>query len=203
MRHLISDRVADLGVIHASDVELVSIRRPRSSTLLDTGRAILAARMDVDVCWTQSSTTVDPAIEVLSATVGPARASVLAEEIEAAVSALEDVLGCASVEVRMHTLRRPMCPLFHVDQVRCRLLITLIGPGTEWIANEQTVPGGSSGDAGSTLQAQTGTLNAGFWSLLKGGAWDTQFDGVLHRSPPGLYERLLLVLDPQPPLLRS
>ena len=29
-----------------------------------------------------------------------------------------------------------MCPLFHVDNIRCRMLITLCGDGTQWISNQ-------------------------------------------------------------------
>ena len=36
----------------------------------------------------------------------------------------------------------------------------------------------------------------GNWSLLKGGAWDDRFDGVVHRSPHEAGERLLLSFDP-------
>lgn len=40
-------------------------------------------------------------------------------------------------EVELITLRKPMCPRFHQDQVPCRLLITLAGPATEWIPSAQ------------------------------------------------------------------
>jgi hypothetical protein len=61
----------------------------------------------------------------------------LREEIDEAVALLTDLLDCSNVGVRVATLDGPMCPKFHTDMVPCRLLITLEGPGTEWIAHDE------------------------------------------------------------------
>ena len=45
-------------------------------------------------------------------------------------------VDCKKIGVRIATLRSPMCPLFHVDNIRCRMLITLCGDGTQWISNQ-------------------------------------------------------------------
>ena len=39
-------------------------------------------------------------------------------------------------------------------------------------------------------------FKAGEWSLLKGGTWQSQFNGVVHRSPNINEDRLMLSLDP-------
>ena len=39
-------------------------------------------------------------------------------------------------------------------------------------------------------------LKVGHWSLLKGGSWINNFNGVVHRSPDTSDTRLLLSLDP-------
>ena len=39
-------------------------------------------------------------------------------------------------------------------------------------------------------------LATGHWSLLKGGAWNDNFNGVVHRSPHDEKDRLILSLDP-------
>ena len=36
----------------------------------------------------------------------------------------------------------------------------------------------------------------GHWSLLKGGAWNDKFNGVVHRSPHDEKDRLILSIDP-------
>ena len=39
-------------------------------------------------------------------------------------------------------------------------------------------------------------FRTGEWSLLKGGSWQENFNGVVHRSPHNNEERLLLSIDP-------
>ena len=39
-------------------------------------------------------------------------------------------------------------------------------------------------------------LATGYWSLLKGGAWNNNFNGVVHRSPHDEKDRLILSIDP-------
>ena len=39
-------------------------------------------------------------------------------------------------------------------------------------------------------------FKVGHWSLLKGGSWNDNFNGVVHRSPDTSDTRLLLSLDP-------
>ena len=39
-------------------------------------------------------------------------------------------------------------------------------------------------------------FKTGEWSLLKGGSWQENFNGVVHRSPHNNEERLLLSIDP-------
>ena len=113
---------------------------------------------------------------------------------------LGELLGCKEVGVRLATLRSPMCPLFHIDQIPCRLLITLCGEGTEWISNEdvdwdiffdtsnKNVPIKHSGEINK--------IKAGQWSLLKGAIWNNNYQGLVHRSPHEEQPRLLLSLDP-------
>ena len=112
--------------------------------------------------------------------------SMLADQVNEGCDVLAALLGCATVGVRLATLRSPMCPSFHVDKIPCRLLITLSGKGTEWIPNsdvdwpvftdpaDQSIPLRS----GATVQQ----LPVGHWSLLKGGAWNGAYHGVVHRS---------------------
>ena len=124
----------------------------------------------------------------------------LLDEINGARELLGELIECEQIGVRLQTLSSPMCPRFHVDNVPCRMLITLCGAGTEWISNNDvdwevltdldTVAPPLKPDG--SIQ----NLNSGYWSLLKGGAWSEEFGGVVHRSPHGEGDRLLLSLDP-------
>ena len=113
---------------------------------------------------------------------------------------LSDLLGCNKVSVRLASLRSPMCPLFHVDNIACRLLITLCGKGTEWIPNDSVDWKILSDRKNNSLPVKDESaimeFKVGHWSLLKGGAWSNNFNGVVHRSPDTSDARLLLSLDP-------
>ncbi|MDQ3231597.1 MAG: DUF1826 domain-containing protein [Pseudobdellovibrionaceae bacterium] len=88
------------------------------------------------------------------------------------------------------TLARPvdqMCPIFHVDKVSLRLIVTLQGPGTEWLANEDVdrkrLRKGSNHKVvreGALIQ-QLRTFQVG---LMKGDEYPGNFGrGLVHRSP--------------------
>jgi hypothetical protein len=80
------------------------------------------------------------------------------------------------------------------------MLTTLCGSGTEWIAandvdrrlfakrNDEQPP--------VSQGATTSIFPSGHWSLLKGGTWDEDFFGVVHRSPRQTDPRLFLSIDP-------
>ena len=200
MHCLLSDRTADFAAIYDEDVELVSVARPASSPLEALAEHLFASRQDMQTQWEQAAGDADMPMAALSRCIDADGIGALSDEIARAGDMLSALVGCERVGVRVTTLRRPMCPRFHVDQVPCRMLATIRGPGTEWIA---------SGDVDRALLATRDTdtppiqrgrdikrLATRSWSLLKGGAWDDRFGGVVHRSPHGTDERLLLSFDP-------
>ena len=154
----------------------MGIRRPTSEALAGLCESILSERRPVDTVWTQTATGDEAALEALGGASDAPDLSVLAEEIGAAVATLESLLGCSGARVRLQSLRRPMCPRFHADQVPCRLLVTLIGPGTEWIESEHAeavvhdAAGGADGADGHIRAFATES-----WSLLKGGPGTAAF----------------------------
>ena len=113
---------------------------------------------------------------------------------------LGSLVDCKKIGVRIATLRSPMCPLFHVDNIRCRMLITLCGEGTQWISNQdvdwEVFLDRENKDIPIKTNADIKQLATGHWSLLKGGAWNDNFNGVVHRSPHDEKDRLILSLDP-------
>ena len=200
MHCLLSDRTGDFAAIYDENVELVSVARPASSSLDALAEHLFASRRDVQTQWEQAARDADAPMAALSESVDAERLGALSKEITLASDMLSELVGCERIGIRVTTLRRPMCPRFHVDHVPCRMLVTIGGPGTEWIA---------SGDVDRALLAARDTdappirrggdikrLATRSWSLLKGGAWDDRFGGVVHRSPQETVERLLLSFDP-------
>tara|TARA_X000000368_G_C22926478_1_gene665514 strand:+ start:473 stop:931 length:459 start_codon:yes stop_codon:yes gene_type:complete len=136
----------------------------------------------------------------LTKSIQPTLRSLLINQVNESAKMLGDLLGCKKVNIRLASLRSPMCPLFHVDNITCRLLITLCGKGTEWIPNNSVDWKILSDRNNNSLPIKNESaireFKVGHWSLLKGGSWNSNFNGVVHRSPDTSDARLLLSLDP-------
>lgn len=200
MRQVISDQLGDFAAIYDEDVEIVSVTRPQARTCEALSQQLIRSRQVPHLRWVQPADDPDAPASELPATLDADVHSALLDQIAEASEMLGELVGCEQVGVRLEALSAPMCPRFHVDHVPCRMLITLSGAGTEWIANSD-VDWAVFADLETTalpVQAsrQIQQLTTGHWSLLKGGAWNNRFAGVVHRSPHGAGERMLLSLDP-------
>jgi len=212
MRHLQSEELGDLAAIYDTDIELVSITRPESKRLAALAEHLSVTRQVVAAQWEQTADDVDaPARALLpqirqfsqvetSPKIEDQWLDALNEEILELADVLNTLLGCDRIGVRLATLNAPMCPRFHVDQIPCRLLSTIRGPGTQWISSDDVDRALFADRNDDSLPVRAGKsfkeIAAGSWSLLKGGAWDDNFTGVVHRSPHQRDERLLLSMDP-------
>lgn len=198
MRAVTSQSLADFAEIYEPDVELVSVRKSRAASELDA-KAI--ARKRIGVKWSQTAGDRGVVTDQLNRALGSNAHPALVDEIDTASQMLADLLGSKSVGIRIATLNGPMCPKFHRDHVHCRLLVTLLGPGTEWIAHGDVDDDAFADRTTTSVPVIDGKsvrhLEPGSWSLLKGGLWDAaKFDGVVHRSPHYDGDRLLISIDP-------
>ena len=155
---------------------------------------------ELELRWVQDINDLGYIENSLPASLSSDQKNMLIDQISKSSKILGTILKCSKFTVRLAKLRSPMCPLFHVDQIPCRLLISLYGNGTEWIENDMVdweilldrhnmnVP---LKEHGKIRQMSTGN-----WCFLKGGKWQSNFHGVVHRSPHEISDRLLLSLDP-------
>jgi len=200
MRSIFSNELESFANIYSKDIELVCMAHPQSSYLDTLGKKILNTREDLELQWIQSLNDLRVVDELLPASIDFEAKKMLTDQIKESCGMLHETLDCKYVGVRLLTLNKPMCPRFHVDQIPCRLLITLSGGGTEWIANEDVdwklFDDRTNLDAPLKEKKKVKQFKAGEWSLLKGGTWQSQFNGVVHRSPNVNESRLMLSLDP-------
>lgn len=200
MRQVFSNRLGDFAAIYDEDVEIVSVKRPRANFYKALSNRLIRARQVPELRWIQRADDPAAAARVLPATIDADIHSLLLDQISEACEMLGELVECEHVGVRLETLNGPMCPRFHVDHIPCRMLITFSGVGTEWISNNDVdwVVFDDLETMAPPVQEdrQIHRLTTGHWSLLKGGAWQDLFRGVVHRSPHGVGERLLLALDP-------
>ena len=136
MKSVLSDQLECFADIYSKDVELVCMTHSQSSYMDSLGKEILSAREDIELQWIQSLDDLRIVDELLPMSVESEGRQMLANQIKESCCMLQENLNCKYVGVRLLTLNKPMCPRFHVDQIPCRLLITISGGGTEWIPNE-------------------------------------------------------------------
>ncbi len=195
-----SNQLSDLRMIYSDDVELVSIAKTNSTIVEKLSQRLLQLRTPLKLQWKQTLKDREAANYQLPETIDIEVRAMLVDLIAESGKVFGELMECSQIGVRLTTLRSPMCPRFHVDQIPCRMIITLVGMGTEWIPNKgvnwsdfsdlsnDKAPLNNSG----TIQQ----LETGNWSILKGGTWASDYQGLVHRSPHDYSERLLLSLDP-------
>ena len=200
MRQVIGVQLGEFAAIYDEDVEIVSVSRPQSSTYEAFAKRLILSRQVPHLRWIQPTDDPEAPATVLPSTIDDDVHSALLDQIAEASEMLGELLDCERVGVRLETVGAPMCPRFHVDHVPCRMLITLSGTGTEWIPHSDVDWAGFADletmEPPVHANRQIQRLATGNWSLLKGGAWQDHFSGVVHRSPHGVGKRLLLSLDP-------
>ena len=106
------------------------------------------------------------------------------------------------VTMRLETTDQDGCPRFHTDRTHLRLLCTYLGPGTEWLRDDQANREAQLAGAPNSeiLLTDEPSQLGRFWvGLLKGSAFPgNSLNGLIHRSPPsqGLgVNRVLFCLD--------
>jgi len=139
---------------------------------------------DIDALLPAADATVAAAVLLGAAGYEGKTAAALAHEIAALADALAAVTIAKRLRLRLEVVDTDACRRFHADLVTIRLLVTLRGPGTQWIDT-----------AAPDVVEQ---LPAGAVGLFKGRRLMDE-PTVLHRSPPiagtGVH-RLMLVIDP-------
>ena len=200
MNAVIGDQLSCFSDIHLDDVELVSVKRQKFDTIKDLSSNFIKSREVLKLQWHQDLDDSKAIQEILPESVKTSFRSILVDLILESGEMLGSLVDCKKIGVRMATLRSPMCPLFHVDNIRCRMLITLCGGGTQWISNQdvdwEIFLDRENKDIPIMENADIKQLATGHWSLLKGGAWNDKFNGVGHRSPHDEKDRLILSIDP-------
>jgi hypothetical protein len=106
------------------------------------------------------------------------------------------------VTMRLETTDQDGCPRFHTDRTHLRLLCTYLGPGTEWLRNDQADREAQLAGAPNSeilLTYKPSQLRRFWVGLLKGSAFPgNSRNGLIHRSPPSQgpgVNRVLFCLD--------
>lgn len=134
-------------------------------------------------------TDVPGALPISLANAGYSGDLVLVDELTTLAMRFAKIVACDRLRVRLDVIQTDACRKFHADNVTVRLLMPLVGPGTQWLAACKLHDDPPIAD---------GQLQIGEVALFKGRVWAERPE-ILHRSPPvaatGI-TRLLLAIDP-------
>ena len=201
------------AAIHVAEVaELVSIFEPDVNLCVWSGALAPQAAAEAAAVAASPSCVIEAvssgALDRLSGGLNhPALAGrdALCGELAFLVEVFADLCGAEQVGLRLVSLEDAMCRRFHVDHVGLRLICTLHGAGTEWLAEadcDRRWLGAPMEQGGRDPVARPGArierLVAGEVGLFKGTAGPgMQHRAIVHRSPPVSKgeRRLLLTLD--------
>lgn len=100
------------------------------------------------------------------------------------------------VQLQLETIRTDMCRLFHIDNLRQRLLCTYLGPGTEWLDQSNVNWNGLGKGCNKKIVKDTKNVNqtkSGELIMLYGLKHESNLP-VVHRSPEIEKDKLTRVL---------
>ena len=194
-----------LSNIHNNEVNISIWERNLSNALQNAAAEILNNNPDFKLTIVPK---VDEIRDILVAELGSEKNSLnLIDDISELASMFCNLFKIDRAWIRLDSIDTPMCPRFHADKVKCRLVTTYVGPATEWLPHHLVdrsklghgnngLPDHESGlfsDVNSIEQLETGHV-----ALLKGEGWDgNQGAGLVHRSPHAKYryKRLYMTID--------
>jgi len=194
-----------LADIYRDEVNISTWQRTLAPELLKAAEQVLA--LNYAFRFSASVTPEDAFSSLYEALGENAEARLISEDVSDIVGMFCCLFDLKQVGLRLTTLKRAMCPKFHVDRVPCRLVTTYSGVATEWLSHQRVdrakLGVGSQGlaDDESGLYRDNKDiqqLNSGDIALLKGEAWlGNEGGGLVHRSPDinNQNKRLLLTLD--------
>lgn len=200
------EEISDLALLYEPDVLLATAAMNPGREALGHATALAAAgewtsTVEVVCCDGEAGRGSLSALTLKRADGAQAWADYVGE----VTGAFALLVGARLVGVRQVVADGPHCPRFHVDRVAVRGVLTVLGPGTEWLPNgdlDRSRLGHAGGDDDATSglvrrwdgleRAEPGSL-----AVFKGTAWPDIGDrAVVHRSPPASgTRRVVLTLD--------
>ncbi|PKM31703.1 MAG: DUF1826 domain-containing protein [Gammaproteobacteria bacterium HGW-Gammaproteobacteria-11] len=201
--HVIGPELDSLLGVLRDDVNLAVWERSLSASVRHFLQAFMARGIDLtEAC---SLEVQDEAVALQLPTLTNLAADIpgysdFMADLKHLISLFSCLVDARTVGVRLRTLEQAMCPRWHVDKVPVRLVSSYVGPGCEWLPEQDVVRQalGSPAVDKTMANARAEKIAEGHVALLKGERWQgNQGRGLVHRSPALQtgQRRLLLTLD--------
>ena len=200
-----TDDSVQLSEIHKKNVNISIWERKLNNKIIEAGKTILDNNPKIEF-----SEVVKPknVLNMLKRELVHSKEGLfLFNDISKLVKLFCELFDEDHAWLRIDAINKPMCPRFHTDYVRCRLVTTYVGPGTQWLphhlVNRSKLGHGNQGqpdDKSGLFQknVKIEQLDVGHVALLKGESWDgNNGSGLVHRSPhsENEYKRLYVTID--------
>ncbi|MEY3214346.1 MAG: hypothetical protein RIT28_4827 [Pseudomonadota bacterium] len=194
-----TDEIVGLSAIYTPGVRVVAWRRALPVALSEAAARLVAEHRTFErACTVRAGEPLAAPLD-LPGEANPGRAALLAD-IQELTQIFADLTGDHVLGLRLRVLEGTMCPKWHVDRLRVRLICTYLGPGTEWL---EVVDGVERSPSPRILGlspelAPDHRLSPGWVGLFKGAsASDHGHDAAVHRSPgvPKGGARLILTVE--------
>ena len=200
-----TDDSVQLSEIHKKNVNISIWERKLNNKIIEAGKYMLDKNSKI-----QFSEVIKPknTLDTLKGEFGHSEEyQFLFKDISKLVKMFCELFEENRAWLRIDAISKPMCPRFHTDYVRCRLVTTYVGPGTQWLphhlVNRSKLGHGNQGqpdDKSGLFQknVKIEQLDIGHVALLKGESWDgNNGSGLVHRSPhsENEYKRLYVTID--------
>ena len=117
MKSLFSNQLSDFADIYADDIEIIGVDRPNFDLIETLASEFIETKEDIKIQWIQATNDADSPNNILPTSINPNLRSMITDQISESSEMLGELVGCDQVGVRLATLRSPMCPLFHIDQI--------------------------------------------------------------------------------------
>tara|TARA_Y100000996_G_scaffold212224_1_gene166683 strand:- start:1749 stop:2459 length:711 start_codon:yes stop_codon:yes gene_type:complete len=200
-----TDSSLELSEIYKEEINILVWQRIINDKLLKAGEYILSRHPELAISEVVKPEEIEKIlIEEIDSS---HEVACISKDISKIVKIFCTLFNVNSVWLRLDAIDKPMCPRFHADYLKCRLVSTYIGPATQWIphdlVNHSKLGSGNEGksdkESGLFLKdADIKQLNIGDIGLLKGEAWEgNQGGGIVHRSPHSedSKQRLYMTID--------
>ena len=200
-----TDDSVQLSEIHKKNVNISIWERNLNNKIIEAGKYMLDKNSKI-----QFSEVIKPknTLDILKGEFGHSEEyQFLFKDISKLVKMFCELFEENRAWLRIDAISKPMCPRFHTDYVRCRLVTTYVGPGTQWLphhlVNRSKLGHGNQGqpdDKSGLFQknVKIEQLEVGHVAMLKGESWDgNDGSGLVHRSPHAEkeYKRLYMTID--------
>ena len=203
--HSISNDISKISNIFNREINISIWKRNLNSNTLHASEILLKRNSDLQFSeLVNKNFSIDFLVDKISA---DEKLICFYEDIQYLTKLFCELFDIKDAWLRIEAIDKPMCPRFHADYLKCRLVTTYYGPATQWLpnslVNRNKLGQGNNGLADDisglfSKKSDIENLDIGDIGLLKGEAWvNNEGLGLVHRSPhtDSDYKRLYVTID--------